>query len=141
MWARWLEIAVEHEMEARQCLQELIAEQSSDPLGREFRASLVAVTASAHAIEAVFGEIKYLIPPQPRRDSRHSELRHAFRLSFGIADADDAKLSNDLAWLFPLRDSAAHPYTELVPTERHPAGINTGVWSMPCSTQSPAAVP
>ena len=35
-------------------------------------------------------------------------------------------LAGELAWLFPLRDDAAHPYTESVPTEQHPAGINTG---------------
>src|SRR5215216_5091579 len=61
MWLHWLEIAVENELVARQCFQELIAHQTSDPLGREFRASLVSVTASAHTIEAILGEIKYLI--------------------------------------------------------------------------------
>lgn len=84
------------------------------------------MTASAHAIEAVFGEIKYLIPPQPGCN-RHSKLRNAFRIAFGIADSDDAKLTHELAWLFARRDSAVHPYTELVPTEQHPSGINTGV--------------
>jgi hypothetical protein len=48
-------------------------------------------------------------------------------LSFGIADPEDAKLADELAWLFSNRDSAIHPYTELIPTERHPAGINIGV--------------
>jgi hypothetical protein len=126
MWARWMEVAVEHEVEARRCFREIVAKAESDSVLREFRASLVAVTASAHTIEAVFGEIKFLIPPQPRRDKRHGELRHAFRIAFGIPDADDSRLANELAWLFELRDSAAHPYTELVPAGRHPAGINTG---------------
>jgi hypothetical protein len=127
MWLQWLEIAVRNEMVARRGFQELITNQASDPLGREFRASLIAVTASSNAIEAIFGEVKYLIPPQPRRDKRHNQLRHAFRISFGIAAPDDAKLYDQLATLFSLRDSAVHPYTELVPTEQHPAGINTGV--------------
>jgi hypothetical protein len=127
MWLQWLEIAVENEMVARRCFQELIKNQFSDPLRCEFRASLVAVTASAHTVEAVFGEIKYLIPPQLRSKNRHSELRRAFRIAFGIADPDDAKLADRLAWLLARRDSAVHPYTELVPTERHPAGINTGM--------------
>jgi hypothetical protein len=127
MWLHWLEIAVENELVARQCFQELIAHQTSDPLGREFRASLIAVAASAHTIEAIFGEIKYLIPPQPKRDNRHSQLRHAFRISFGIIDPEDAKLGGELAWLFANRDSAVHPYTELVPTKQHPIGTNTGV--------------
>ena len=127
MWLQWLEIAVQNEMVARRGFEELIGHQASDPLGREFRASLVAVTASAYTIEAIFGEVKYLIPPQPRRGNRHSQLRHAFRISFGIGGSDDAKLADQLARLFSHRDSAVHPYTELVPTEQHPAGINTGV--------------
>jgi hypothetical protein len=127
MWLHWLEIAIENEMVARRCFKELLVHQASDPLSCEFQASLVAVVASAHTIEAVFGEIKYLIPPQPRRDKRHSQLHHAFRISFGITDPEDAKLADELAWLFSIRDSAAHPYSELIPTEQHPAGINTGV--------------
>jgi hypothetical protein len=127
MWLHWLEIAVANEMAARRCFQKLLVHEASDPLGCEFRASLVAVAAAAHTIEAVFGEIKYLIPPQPRRDKRHSQLRHAFRISFGITGLEDAKLADDLAWLFPSRDSAIHPYTELIPTGQHPAGINTAV--------------
>jgi hypothetical protein len=127
MWLHWLKIAVENEMVARRCFKELIAHPASDPLGCEFRASVVAVAASAHTIEALFGEIKYLIPPQPRRDKRHSQLRHAFRTSLGISDPEDAKLADELAWLFSSRDSAIHPYTELLPTEQHPSGINAGV--------------
>jgi hypothetical protein len=98
MWLCWLEIAVENEMVARRCFQELLRTQASGPLRREFHASLVAVTASAHAIEAVFGEVKYLISPQPR-PKRHSTLRDAFRVCFDIADSDDAKLADELVWL------------------------------------------
>jgi hypothetical protein len=82
MWLHWLEIAVHNEMVARRCFKELIAHQASDSLSCEFHASLIAAVASAHTIEAIFGEIKYLVPRQPRRDKRHSQLRHAFRNFF-----------------------------------------------------------
>ncbi len=127
MWARWIEVAVEHELEARQAFKELMSRAHSDPLLIEFRASLVAVTAAGHTIEALFGDIKYLIPIQPRRNNRHQQLQHSFRVAFGIPDAKDQRFASELAWLFTRRDSAAHPYTESAPTERHPAGINTGV--------------
>ena len=127
MWARWIEVAVEHELEARRAYLDIVAKPESDAILREFRASLVAVTAAAHTIEAVFGDIKYLIPPQPRRDKRHQELRHGFRVAFGVSGAPDERLAEELKWLFTLRDSAAHPYTESEPPARHPAGINTGV--------------
>ena len=126
MWARWIEVAVEHELEARDAFRDLKSRAHSDALLIEFRASLVAVTAAAYTIEALFGDIKYLIPAQPRRDNRHKQLRHAFSAAFGIPDAEDQRLAGDLAWLFGLRDSAAHPYTESALPERHPAGINTG---------------
>jgi hypothetical protein len=127
MWARWIEVSVEHELEARRAYLDIVAKPESDAILREFRASLVAVTAAAHTIEAVFGDIKYLIPLQPRRDKRHQELRHGFRFAFGVSGAIDERLAGELKWLFTLRDSAAHPYTESEPPARHPAGINTGV--------------
>jgi hypothetical protein len=127
MWARWIEVAVEHELEARRAYLDIVAKPESDAILREFRASLVAVTAAAHTVEAVFGDIKYLIPPQPRRSKRHQELRHGFRVAFGVSGATDERLAEELNRLFTLRDSAAHPYTESEPPARHPAGINTGV--------------
>ncbi len=78
MWARWAEVAVEHELTARRAFAEIV-QGDSDVLLRELRASLVAVTASAHTIEAVFGDIKYLIPEQLRRASRQLFLWYAFR--------------------------------------------------------------
>lgn len=126
MWARWVEVAVEHELEARRAFQDIVAKPDSDALLREFRASLVAITAAAHTIEAAFGDIKYLVPRQPRRDNRHKELRHAFRIAFGVSGTEDEDLARELRWLFTLRDSAAHPYTESEAPRQHPAGINTG---------------
>jgi hypothetical protein len=74
-------VAVEHELEARRAFGEVVAHPESGVILREFRASLVAITASAHTIEAVFGDVKYLIPEQPGRDKRHKFLRHAFRVA------------------------------------------------------------
>jgi len=127
MWARWAEVAVEHEIEAREAFAQIVDRAHSDPLLREFRASLVAVTAAAHTVEALLGDIKYLIPAQARRNSRALVLWHAFRQAFGIPDDVGEKLKADLGWLFDLRGQAAHPYTESEPPQLHPAGINTGV--------------
>ena len=126
MWARWTEVAVEHELEARGAFGELIAHPESGVILREFRASLVAIAASAHTVEAVFGDVKYLIPEQPRRAKRHKVLRHAFGVAFGVSGPEDQLLGRELSWLFTGRDSAAHPYTEPEAPVQHPAGINTG---------------
>lgn len=125
MWARWLEVAIEHELEARQAYL-LIKSDPGTGLTREFPASLVAVSATAHTVEALFGDIKYRIPRQPLRKPRHSELRHAFQLAFGIPDQAAQRLANELQWVFASRDQAIHPYTELLPTRQHPSGIHTG---------------
>ena len=52
----------DRQLEARRACLDIVAKPESDAILREFRASLVAVTAAAHTVEAVFGDIKYLIP-------------------------------------------------------------------------------
>ncbi|WP_143091546.1 hypothetical protein [Lentzea albida] len=127
MWARWLEVAVEHELLAREAFPELLAKAKSDAILREFRASLVAVTSSAYTVEAFFGDIKYLLPaPTTKPNKRHLMLSSAFKLAFGMSDSEHSRLQHDLAWLFELRDQAAHPYTESEPAQEHPAGFYTG---------------
>jgi hypothetical protein len=39
MWARWIEVAVEHELEARRAYLDIVAKPESDAILREFRAS------------------------------------------------------------------------------------------------------
>lgn len=101
-------------------------------LGRDFLASLVAMTASAHALEAVYGDIKYLMPAltpaQPKLGSRYKDLIQVVRLAFGIPQTDYQGLLSEIAWLFPVRDLAVHPYTETLPTKPHPIpGVNSDV--------------
>jgi hypothetical protein len=126
MWARWAEVAVEHELDAREAFAAIVANPEAGSLLKDFRASLVAITGAAYAIEAVYGDIKYLIPEQPRRDSRELNLWHAFNQAFGIPASASHRLLPDIRWLFALRDHAAHPYTEAEPPQEHPAGVNTG---------------
>lgn len=128
MWATWIEVAVEHELEARRSFQKILSNlhTAGDYLISEFRASLVAVTASAYTIEAVYGDIKYRIPVQDRDGGRAKELRRAFRDAFGLRGAVDHRMAEELSWLFKWRHAAVHPYTELETPAPHPAGPNTG---------------
>lgn len=127
MWARWLEIAVEHESAAKGSFRQIVADPNRGAHIQEFRDSLVAVTAAAYCVEAVFGEIKYLMDPVViKRSARSRILACAFRDAFGIEARDYARLQQELAWLLQLRGDAAHPYTEDEVPLRHPAGINTG---------------
>lgn len=127
MWVRWLEVAVEHESTAKQSFRKIVADPNSGAHMPEFRDSLVAVTASAYCIEALYGEIKYLIDPiKVKRPTRSRILACAFREAFGIEARDYARLEQELAWLFQLRNYVVHAYTEDEPAVQHPAGINTG---------------
>jgi hypothetical protein len=126
MWARWAEVAVEHELVAREAFAGIVANPESGSILHDFRASLVAITGAAYAIEAMYGDIKYLIPEQPRKDSRALTLWHAFNQAFGIPASASHRLLADLKWHFGLRHDAVHPYTEAEPPQQHPAGVHTG---------------
>jgi hypothetical protein len=125
MWARWIEVAVEQELKALEAFT-LMLQGEQRPITDEFRASLLSLTASAYTIEALYGDIKYLIPPQPSMGKRHQTLSQAFRLAFGMGERDFLELASEMRWLFERRDMAVHPYTEAVLPKRHPAGFNTG---------------
>ncbi len=127
MWARWLEIAVEHESAAKKSFRKIVADPNSGAHMPEFRDSLVAVTAAAYCVEALFGEIKYLIDPvEVKRPTRSRILARAFQEAFGIEPRNYARLQQELTWLFQLRNGVVHAYTEDELPVRHPAGINAG---------------
>lgn len=88
MWARWIEVAVANELQAREDFRRITTEPGSDALTAELRSSLVAVTACAHTIEALYGDIKYLMPAPTRRgDSRDRRLLDGLCLAFGVSNA------------------------------------------------------
>lgn len=60
LWSTWLEVAIEHAEEARRARHEMTRLRAEGKefavwLGSEFRASVVAVAASAHALDALYG--------------------------------------------------------------------------------------
>jgi len=126
MWARWVEVAVTNELEARSHFQRFLVEPESDALTAELRSSLVAITATAHTIEALYGDIKYLIPPPTRRgDSRDQRIAGGLSVAFGLTPDQRTWLRERLTWLGDLRNFAVHPYTEDEAPRPHPAGVRT----------------
>jgi hypothetical protein len=123
-WARWIEVAVDHEFRARRAYDAILASEPS-ALMEELRLSLVAVTAAAYTVEAVYeDDIKYLIPEQPRV-STSLEICRALVVAFGLDPQTAAELESDLDWLFDRRNDAVHPYSESEPPRPHPSGLNT----------------
>lgn len=125
MWSDWVDIAVHHAVAANEAL---IGGSGAAALAAEFRAALVAVTASTHAIEAIYAELKYLVPSQ-KCDARGNRLnqfktvRNTLVIAFGLQDRDGQRLSSSFATLFGRRNFAVHPYAELVPLVAHPSGV------------------
>jgi hypothetical protein len=132
MWARWIEVAVEHERG-----QASVPGHCGEARERRDPPRVPCVTRRGHRSSPHHrgGVRGHQVPHPPAnasgqapcRDKRHQELRHGFRVAFGVSGATDNRLAEELKWLFTLRDSAAHPYTESEPPAKHPAGINTGV--------------
>jgi hypothetical protein len=126
MWMRWMEAAVEQEGIAQETFTDILSGKV-ESLGIEFRASLVSLTASAYAyaIEALYGDIKYLIPEQTPQRRRHQTLSRAFQVAFGLLDPDYDSLTSEMRWLFERRDMAVHPYSDAELPKPHPSGVNT----------------
>ncbi|MBF6298992.1 hypothetical protein IU459_15775 [Nocardia amamiensis] len=126
MWLSWIDIAVRHELEARAAGTNI--DPSSSALGDEFSASLVAITASALTVEALYAELKYLVPSQKlttsgRKNKQFQIVRNTLGVAFGLTESTTQRLGSRLQSLFERRNFAVHPYSELAPLEAHPGGV------------------
>lgn len=122
LWPRWTEIAFDHELDASDA-------RARAEHGNELRASLIAVSASAHALDALYGIIKAQLKTAgavvPRPDSRHSAVREALKLGFRFR-GNPSRLDIEFEWLFDLRDSAVHYEENPGEPQPHPSGGRTG---------------
>ena len=108
-------------------------------LRREFDTSLVAVAASAHALDALYGSTA--IPDSIRaqrsknRTKRHGKIREALKAVF-ITGAVNSTWTTEFRWLFELRDAAAHTEEKPKPTMPHPLGQHIAPEHVHYSTES-----
>jgi len=127
MWLRWLEIAIANEIDARRCFAHLVKGSWSDWILPEYRASLVAITSSAFATEAIHKGLLNMVGESWRNsDSQPVRIGKSIRSTLSISENSYRLLLAELKWLFELRDGAVHPFSDLRPTEMHPAGVATG---------------
>jgi hypothetical protein len=133
-WLNWTQIAIEHEHEAHEARQAEIQSGGGQPdfgdaMFRETKASLIAVSAAAHALDALYGAVKPSIPiaraltdtwkanKLPREKWILETLRHGFNVG-----PHTAHWATELDWLFDLRDAAVHPMEKFTPPMPHPTG-------------------
>ncbi len=120
-WITWAEIAISQEtaaQDARAAAVEAHAEghEFAPHIAPELHASMITVAASAHAIDALYGAVKPLIPlPQSlltawttNGASRHTRIRETLQTGFKVPNTTSAAWKKEFTWLFGLRDKEVH---------------------------------
>jgi hypothetical protein len=132
LWSAWMKTAIEQAQRARQARGRFASypwspEQSPTAewiamLEQEFQASLVAVTASALALDALYGaaiseQLRGSGSKRPRRAGKiYESLKHAFDTG-----PVNEHWADEFKWLFARRDASVHPEEKPQPSDRHPA--------------------
>jgi len=133
LWPRWTEVAFEHAAEARAALHRGLGKPDrrdrAGDIGAELKASMIAVSASAHALDALFGNVKAHLEaagvavPSPKK--RPMEVLETLKLGFGFS-GDPRERAREFKWLFDLPDSAVHYREDLAAPAEHESGLYVG---------------
>jgi hypothetical protein len=130
-WLYWAEIAIEHE---RQALLHRESSDRSDPgtsMMQETKASMVSLTACAHALDAFYGKFADQVTTDAvrmtwskNRLGREKRIIETLKLGFRV---NAATWRNEIKWLFKeRRDPAVHHGEKTRPVVPHPVGVHSG---------------
>jgi hypothetical protein len=128
-WRRWLEIGIEHELQARKGFQQLVAgHHNTDGLLFEFHNAVIAICSAAFAIEALHNDFVYRVPPNQWRKAptQLQRIGYGLRTGWGHHEQYASKLVNRIGELLERRGDAVHAYPETLPARPHPAGLSSG---------------
>ena len=130
LWMHWPHIAFDQEKIAARAREELLALGPSDPdfgraLERETHASMIAVSAAAHAIDALYGEVAPLIPLpdgmadrwKANRTARPSRILETLQVGCRLGKRT-SEWPPAFRELYTLRDAAVH---HVIPPPDRPA--------------------
>jgi hypothetical protein len=141
LWLWWAEIAIDQERLAREARKEALGLTSSGEgfglvLHRETHASLIAISASAHALDALYGVVADITTPV-RASTRWASLLETFKATFDVlGPAGGGAWAREFEWLFDLRDAAVHHDEENRDSVPHPTGTNTSWASVAYSLEA-----
>lgn len=143
LWPRWASIAIARALAARVAREQAVA--ATDPttesslLNEEFDAALVAVSATAHTLDAFYGSV---VPATRRaawranRTKRRTAIHEGLKLVFATGPRN-AAWGNEFKWLFCLRDASVHHEEKPRETVPHPSrDTHTGPEYADYSTES-----
>lgn len=124
----WLRTASEATDRAQRARQAAIAaplesdEEFAAALEDEFRTSMLAITASAIAVDAFFASVVHHAPDSRREvnGNRAKTLIETFKQAFAIRGPNQEKLVEVMPQIFHLRRAAVHPPAEFSSPVRHP---------------------
>ncbi len=141
LWLWWAEIAIDQERLAREARAEALritptGDGFGEALIRETRASLIAVSASAYALDALYGVMADIIAPV-ETGTRWSTLLETFKVAFYVhGRPGGGGWAGEFEWLFDLRDSAVHHDEENRESVPHLTGTNTSWANVAYSLES-----
>ena len=133
MWLWWAQIAIDQERLALQARDDALRETTSGPRFGEFFsaetfASMIAVAASSHSLDALYGRVKVdLAGGAVRTDNRWSTILETVRQAAKVTGtAEGGQWAAEFEWLYDLRDSAVHYEEKMSPSVPHPTGTSSG---------------
>jgi hypothetical protein len=132
IWDRWLAIAGSETSRAEVAHKRLLEsidgtdQERGDALEAEFNAALLAVAATAFAIDAFYSSVKERVPPHPdeelwakNRTAREKRVVEVFKLAFMLKGDRATLVLGFLKRLFRLRGEAVHPPSKFQPPILH----------------------
>jgi hypothetical protein len=103
-------------MSARLAQQQVPIPDAPDRGSAQLHAGMIALSASAHSIDAFYGTIKPLVQPPAFRRGTRRERQILETLKLGFRIGKDAVLwAPDMEWLFSARDRLVHHAEEYRP--------------------------
>lgn len=132
LWAQWFEVATDRDEAARAARADAVAkkrhgQEVAHALSREHTAALVAVSASAHALDAIYGQLvtDAIKEDGPREGAgREAHIRECLKRRFRIGGQLEKRWISEFRWLFELRDAAVHAQVIMRPSAVHPSGVS-----------------
>jgi len=138
LWIWWAEIAIGQERLAREARHLETGANVSEQLRDETRASLIAIAASAHALDGLYGVARDFFP---RLDTgrRWSTVLETFKAAFYVrGSAGGGAWAREFEWLFDQRDAALHHTEETREPVPHPSGLTSVGWANVAFSLEPA---
>lgn len=127
LWIDWSWIAVNHLKLAQVAREHAVTRMRSGEkwgpqMAEETQAAMVAISAAAHALDAIYGGLQGMAGVRrPGGDAaRHCYIRTALTSAYKVDNAVSGHWKREFTWLFSLRDAAAHPSAMLKVPVPHP---------------------